>query len=113
MRLSIWHNTTGRGVMLPGWDRPYAVCSGIGGCIDPEREWKRNIEQFGHAIVIDDDRRERSWNHRIIGVGVGHDDARWAESRFGDGSMAAYYENDDKCFGGRQIAAIKEMERNR
>lgn len=58
---------------------------------DPLRYWLEAIARYGHAVV--DDSRSRPTNHRIIGVGVGHDDARWAESRFEEGSMAAYYEN--------------------
>lgn len=58
-------------------------------------EFARRLEVDGYAIV------ERNWprpiNHRMIGVGVGHDDADFAEV---GRSMAAYYENGD-AHGGR------------
>lgn len=64
-----------------------------------DREWLRTLEREGHAITTD----SRHWgptNHRIAGIGVGHDDARFAETGGREGSMAAYYENGD-AFGGR------------
>lgn len=47
------------------------------------------LQFYGYAIG-ETNPSDRSWNHRVIGVGVGHDDAAFAE--VGD-SMAAYYEN--------------------
>lgn len=61
-------------------------------------EATRRLERDGHAIVTDS-RYDRPSNHRIVGVGVGHDDALFCETR-GRDSMAAYYENGD-AFGGR------------
>lgn len=57
-----------------------------------------DLELSGHAITTDS-RYERPWNHHMIGVGVGHDDAIFAETG-GRVSMAAYYENGE-AFGGR------------
>lgn len=71
---------------------------GLGG-ISPadEREFVRSLTDHGHAIVTSSESSfDRSWNHRIIGTGVGHDDAKFCES--GE-SMAAYYENGDAWDG--------------
>lgn len=70
---------------------------GLGG-ISPadHREFARSIADHGHAITTDESRFDSSWNHRIIGVGVGHDDAEFCES---GQSMAAYYENGDDYQG--------------
>lgn len=56
---------------------------------DNEGEWVRTLRRDGAVIVIDDN--HRPWNHHVIGVGVGHDDADFAET---GRSYAAYLEND-------------------
>lgn len=68
--------------------------SGIGGDIDPIHEWTKTLHAHGAVIA---ELGERPWNHRVIGCGLSHDDAKFAET--GD-SMAAYYENDEP-YGGR------------
>ncbi len=49
----------------------------------------RYIERDGHAI-IENTGRNRTWNHRAGGIGITHDDARFAESGC---SMAAWHES--------------------
>lgn len=61
-----------------------------------EREFVDSIKRHGHAIVTDS-RHYRPSNHYIAGVGVGHDDAMFAEAGT---SQAAYYESG-QAFGGR------------
>jgi hypothetical protein len=71
-----------------------SVGNRIGGCstYDLERdieEFVRRIESDGYAVV--QDTSKRSWNHHVVGCGVGHDDARFAE--WGE-SLASYLENE-------------------
>lgn len=66
-----------------------------GGC--PVAETIRQLATEGHAILTDS-RRHRPTNHHIIGYGVSHDDASFAETG-GRTSMAVYYENG-AAFGG-------------
>lgn len=61
---------------------------------DPVDYFVRDLERYGHSITTVGTRPS---NHRMIGVGIGHDDAEFAES---GRSMAAYYENGE-AFGGR------------
>jgi hypothetical protein len=61
-----------------------------------EREFVDAIERHGHAIVRDSSHREPV-NHRIAGVGLGHDDALFCEAGT---SHAAFVENGE-AFGGR------------
>lgn len=70
---------------------------GLGG-ISPAGvpEFLRALEVNGHAIVTDS-AHHRPSNHYIIGIGVGHDDAKFCESGT---SHAAYLENGE-AFGGR------------
>lgn len=70
--------------------------SGIAGP-DPQQDWVNFVQAEGAAITETGD---KPWNHHMIGVGVGHDDARFAESGGTEGSMAAYYENGE-AFAGR------------
>jgi hypothetical protein len=59
-----------------------------------EKEFAYTIEHHGYVVV---ETGRRPIHHNMVGVGVGHNDARFAE----DGkSMAAYYENGE-AFGGR------------
>lgn len=66
----------------PGW-------GGISGG-DPVEEFVRTIQRYGHATV--DEAGSRPTNHYIAGIGIGHQDDRFAE--IGQ-SMAAYYENGE------------------
>jgi hypothetical protein len=123
-QVTIWHNNTGRPIELwsagvnPTTGKPfpaqtYEGCSGIspfnvGSPDEDERfaaEFAYTVERYGAAAVENNDAPFSS-NHHTIGCGVGHDDARWAESRFLEGSMAAYYENGEP-FDGRRIAGLK------
>jgi hypothetical protein len=52
------------------------------------QEWVDQIQRVGHAIT---EVGQRPSNHHVIGVGVGHNDAAFAEA---GRSMAAYYENE-------------------
>lgn len=56
-----------------------------------------------HGYSITQRYASRPTNHRIIGCGVGHDDAQFCEERQGSGygSMAAYYENGEAFRGER------------
>ncbi len=100
--LTISHNNVGRPVPCVGLPDGYAGRSGISpfGVDTPERtteavaEWVRTVERYGAAIVTDN-RTDRPWNHQVIGIGGGHNDADWAESRFQEGSMVAYYESGE------------------
>jgi len=100
--LTIWHNNVGRPVECAGLADGYEGRSGISPFgVDTEdrlattvAEWTRTVERYGAAIVTDN-RTDRPWNHQVIGVGGGHNDADWAESRFQEGSQATWYENDN------------------
>ena len=59
-------------------------------------EWLRGMRAYGHAITVPYDYWP-PWNHHVIGCGVSHDDAQFAET---GRSMAAYYENGE-AWGGR------------
>ena len=48
------------------------------------------IQEQGHAIMSVS--WDKPWHHHVVGCGVGHDDAEFAES---GRSMAAYYESGD------------------
>lgn len=61
-----------------------------------DREWTRAVARDGHAITTDSSHRTIT-NHRIAGVGIGHDDASFCEAGT---SEAAYVENGE-AFGGR------------
>lgn len=63
---------------------------------DPVTQAVRNLHRCGHVVTTDNETWHRSWNHTVIGVGMGHDDAEFAES---GRSMAAYYENGDAVHG--------------
>jgi len=54
------------------------------------------LRRAGH-VILTDSRTLRPLNHHLIGAGVGHDDAEFAEA---GRSMAAYYENGE-AWGGR------------
>lgn len=60
-------------------------------------ELVRSLERHGHATT-EGSIASRPSNHHIIGLGVGHDDAEFAEV---GRSMAAYYENGDALDGRR------------
>lgn len=57
-------------------------------------EWRRTLDRDG--AVVTETHNGRPFNHRLIGCGVSHNDAAWAETRFTEGSMAAYYENGER-----------------
>ena len=65
------------------------------------------LETFAHALdtygyaVVEQSSYLRPWNHRMIGTGVGHNDARFSESGGAEGSMAAYYENGQTFDGSK------------
>lgn len=61
----------------------------LGGAVDFEAEAARRLRRNG--CLVTEGPQERSWNHHVIGVGIGHDDARFAET---GASMAAYVENE-------------------
>jgi hypothetical protein len=88
--ITVWHNCVGRPVPFQFGDGAYEGRSGISGG-DPVKHWLDSMDRYGHAITTVG---YRDANHHIIGVGVGHDDADWAESRFQEGSQAAYLENE-------------------
>ena len=72
---------------------PDALFSGIGpGTV---REFSRAISRYGHAITQCS--LDRPWNHHVAGVGVGHDDAEFAES----GTSHAAYLESGEAFGGK------------
>lgn len=113
--LQIGHNNIGRPVPCPGLTNGYQGRSSVSPFQpdDPRtvQEFVRTLDRYGAAIVTDS-RTIRSSNHHTIGVGVGHDDADWAESRFEEGSQAAWHENPkgerlDEIFP-RQIAALRK-----
>lgn len=128
--LTLWHNNTGRPVECPGLPDGYAGRGGISPfSVDtPEsttttvREWVRTVERYGAAIVTDS-RHIRPANHHVIGCGSGHDDAEWAESRFLEGSQAAWHENskgeqldsatysDGRSMFPREIDALRKVGR--
>lgn len=95
--LTIWHNNVGRPIPCVGLPKGYAGRSGISPWTadspDTVTEFVRTVDRYGAAIMTDD-RNRRPFNHGVSGVGGGHDDAEWCESRFEDGSMAAWYENE-------------------
>ena len=64
---------------------------------DDLKSFKRTLETKGY-VKAEDTLTPRPWNHRVIGVGVGHDDADFAEI---GRSMAAYYENGEAFDGKR------------
>lgn len=72
-------------------------------------EFTRRVEAEGYAITKDY-RGSEPWNHRVIGVGVGHEDARFAET---GQSMAAYYENGESFDRVRRIAGLAYLDRSR
>lgn len=94
--LTIWHNNIGRPIQL--WEgQIYESRGGISpflpGTDEAVAEFVRTVERYGAAIVTDD-RTSLPTNHHVAGVGVGHDDADWAESRFDPAhSEAAWHEN--------------------
>ena len=57
-------------------------------------KFSRTITERGHVVTYDG--QSTPWNHHVIGVGVGHDDAAFAET---GRSMAAYYENGEASQG--------------
>lgn len=82
--------------------------SGIG-CANLDvnvHDWLYAFSTFGHAITVPYD-YWRPWNHHVIGCGVGHDDAEFAET---GRSMAAYYENGE-AWGGRWWESPKNTAR--
>ena len=93
--LTIWHNTYGRPIPTPGLPNGYECRAGISPFSPDEggvAEFVHTIERYGAAIVTDD-RTLRPINHNVVGVGSGHNDADWCESRFLAGSHAAWVEN--------------------
>ena len=71
--------------------------SGVSGMVDPVARFVEEIERKGHATV-EPIAFAKPWNHRVAGVGVGHNDAEFAET---GRSMAAYYENGESITGRR------------
>jgi hypothetical protein len=70
--------------------REHALFSGIGPAT--LGLFTRDIEHDGHAIIENTSRDRKPWNHRIIGVGIGHDDAEFTEC---GRSMTAYDESGE------------------
>lgn len=72
----------------------YAEDGGLSGIspADPSH-YVRDLDRRGHAITTVGSRPS---NHHVIGVGMGHDDAEFAEA---GRSMAAYYENGEAYRG--------------
>lgn len=75
-------------------DHTVVVGTTRGGGISPAGhvEWLRSIASHGHAVTYVP--AAQPTVHRVIGEGVGHDDAAFCERRDRDGSFAAYIEND-------------------
>jgi len=99
--LTIWHNNIGRPIPCPGLPDGYAGRSGISP-FEPDTpeavaQFVHTIKRYGAAIVTDN-RTWRPVNHHVIGVGGGHDDADWCESRFLEGSQEAWRENHNPWF---------------
>ena len=82
------------------------VMIGAGGgfsSIGPQYGLEDAVDRFSHKMieagsaVVYDKNLYTPWRN-CVGTGSGtyiaHDDVRWCESRFEQGSMAAYYEND-------------------
>jgi len=98
--LTIWHNNVGRPIPCAGLPNGYEGKSGISPFTTdtPDNEaravaeWVRTVDRYGAAAVTDS-RTPRPVNHHVIGVGSGHNDADWCESRFQEGSHAAWTEN--------------------
>lgn len=98
MILTIHHNNVDRPIPCVGLPDGYAGRSGISP-FDPlseeaVAEWVRTVERYG-AVIVTDNMADRPFNHYVIGIGGGHQDADWCESRFEEGSMVAYYENGE------------------
>lgn len=108
--LTIWHNNIGRPIPCPGLPNGYAGRSGISpfrpGTPEAVAEFVRTMDRYGAAILVDD-RHQRPANHRLIGVGTGHDDADWCESRFEQGSMASYYENKTTVYSLTEVLVAR------
>lgn len=94
--LTIWHNNIGRPIYCPGLPNGYAGRSGISPFSPDDlgtvTEFVRTVDRYGAAILTDN-RTQRPTAHNVSGSGTGHNDVDWCESRFEEGSMAAYYEN--------------------
>lgn len=74
----------------------YSEDGGLGGISPADTShYLRDLERRGHAITTVG---MTPSNHHVIGVGVGHDDAEFAEA---GRSMAAYYENGEAFRGER------------
>lgn len=99
--LTIWHNNLGRPIPCLGLVNGYAGHSGISPFSSDSSEavveWVRTVQRYG-AAAITDDRNLRPLNHQMSGVGGGHNDADWCESRFLGGSQASWYENEGSAF---------------
>lgn len=126
--ITIWHNNIGRPIKL--WDAGvnrdgkaydaqwYEARGGISP-FDPDsettvREFVRTIERYGAAILVDS-RTIGPWNHHVAGIGAGHDDADWCESRFQEGSHAAWIENGESGHEDvwpREVEAIRILRRD-
>lgn len=93
MIITVGSYTTGHYGNATGYRRPLPRdrwhWSGIsgGGPESDLRAFKRALERDGHATT---DNGRRPTNHYIASIGVGHQDATFAET---GASMAAYYEN--------------------
>jgi hypothetical protein len=79
------------------------VATGSYGDTDRDiEEFVRVLSDNGYVVVRDSD---RPWNHNMIGLGAGHNDAKFAESTSqtvemrSSHSMAAYYESGDAYDG--------------
>lgn len=69
--------------------KPDGGYSGLSGG-DPVDYWVADLDRYGHSIT---EAGPRPVNHHVIGYGVCHDDALFAEA---GRSMAAYYENESE-----------------
>lgn len=104
--ITIWHNNVGRPFPCLGLPNGYAGRSGISPFSpdDPETvaEFVHTIERYGAAILTDS-RTIRPIAHNVSGGGTDHNDAEWCESRFEEGSQAAWYENQNRWYSVTEV----------
>lgn len=62
------------------------------GTPEAHEAFRQGLLRHGH-VILTDSRHTPDWNHRVSGIGAGHNDAAFSECRQEHGSMAAWYEN--------------------